>query len=74
MDWNKTVQAALVGRTIKAARYMTPEEAEAMGWHSRALALFFDDGNNMILQRDDEGNDAGAASCSFPDLPIIPVI
>ena len=73
IDWNKKV-SVLNGKTIKMARYMTPEEAEEMGWHSRALVLFFDDGNDMILQCDDEGNEAGAASTSIKGLEIIPVI
>ena len=58
--WNKEAAAALVGRGIVKARYMTPKEAENFGWTSRPVVLILDNGAYVIVQSDDEGNDGGA--------------
>ncbi len=58
---DKKMSELLVGKTIKETRYLTSEEMEDMGWHSNPLAIIFDDGSFMVLQKDDEGNDGGAA-------------
>ena len=72
-DWNKECSKALVGRTIKAVRYLTDEEVEDLGWSRKSLAIFFDNGEYIFPSSDDEGNDAGALFTSFESLPVIPV-
>ena len=51
----------LEGKKIAEARYMTLEEAESFGWYKRPLVLFFSDRSMLVFQKDDEGNDGGAA-------------
>lgn len=65
---------ALVGKTIKEVRYLSDLEAAGLGWSSKALVLFFNDGSYIYASADDEGNNAGALFTSMDDLPIIPVI
>jgi hypothetical protein len=50
----------LVAKKISSVRYMTKEEADEAGWHSRPLVIRFTDGSLLIPQADDEGNDGGA--------------
>ena len=50
----------LVGNTIKAVRYLTPNECANFGWNKSPLVMFLSDGTIMIPQCDDEGNDGGA--------------
>ena len=50
----------LIGNTIKAVRYLTPNECANFGWNKSPLAMFLSDGTIMIPQCDDEGNDGGA--------------
>ena len=58
--WNAQAVAKLEGRTIKRARYMSKAEARGMGWQVRSVVLELDDGAAVLVQSDDEGNDAGA--------------
>lgn len=58
--WNEQAAAHLAGRTIKHARYLSKAEARGMGWHARSVVLELDNGATVIVQSDDEGNDAGA--------------
>jgi hypothetical protein len=58
--WNAQAAAHLAGRTIKRARYLSKAEARGMGWHARSVVLELDDGAAVLVQSDDEGNDAGA--------------
>jgi hypothetical protein len=58
--WNEQAAAHLAGRTIKRARYLSKAEARGMGWHARSVVLELDNGATVIVQSDDEGNDAGA--------------
>jgi len=58
--WNDYASNNLVGKKVVAARYMTDEEAEGMGWDRKPLVIQFDDGSLIFPSRDDEGNDAGA--------------
>jgi hypothetical protein len=39
---------------------MNKAEARAMGWNARSVVLELDNGAVVIVQSDDEGNDAGA--------------
>lgn len=38
--WNDLARKALVGKTIKEARYMTQDEADKWGWYERSIVLF----------------------------------
>ena len=71
--WNKQTREALVGKTIKEARYMTRDEAKKWGWYECSVVLFFDDGSWAIPQRDDEGNGGGALSISG-EPQVLPVL
>jgi hypothetical protein len=58
--WTSEAKKVLLKRTIVDVRYLTDEEMEDMGWYSRPLALFLDNGEHLIISADDEGNDGGA--------------
>ena len=58
--WDNKARDFLIGKRIKYARYQTLDEAQDMGWHDRGLVVWLEDGSNFIVQRDDEGNGAGA--------------
>lgn len=58
--WDGKVRDFLIGKRIKDARYQTAEEARDMGWFERGIVVWFEDGSDFIVQRDDEGNGAGA--------------
>jgi hypothetical protein len=73
--WENYAEEHLKGRTIKAVRYMTEEEAKDWMWYKRPLIMILDDGTQLILSADDEGNDGGAMfgqkgdkSLTFPVL------
>lgn len=55
-------------RIIKDVRYMTEGEAKAWGWYKRPLMIILDNGDIMIPQSDDEGNDGGAIYMTNPSL------
>jgi len=57
--WNKKAKV-LVGKTIKAVRYMTDKEAEDSMWYNKPLVIFFTDGTYIFPMADDEGNNGGA--------------
>lgn len=57
--WNKVSQDVLKGRTIVEVRYLNDKEMEMMGWYSRPVCFFLDNGVSCILSADDEGNDGG---------------
>lgn len=57
--WSKVFQP-LVGRTIRAIRYMTEVEAGDMDWHDAPIVIQLDDGTFLWPSADDEGNGAGA--------------
>jgi len=73
-QWEKEIASKLVGRTITSVNYMSDKDVADMGWYSAGLIIHFDDGNEMLLVSDDEGNNAGAAFTSFEGLDTIPVI
>ena len=60
--WNDFAKTNLIGKSIKAVRYMSKVEADNMGWSSRPLAIFFNDGSFIFPSMDDEGNDGGTLS------------
>jgi hypothetical protein len=57
--WDKISQDVLQGRTIVEVRYLNDEEMEMMGFYSRPICFFLDNGVSCILSSDDEGNDGG---------------
>jgi hypothetical protein len=58
--WNDEAKKLLVGRRIVSAFYMTDADANSFGWYERGLVLKLDDGTELIVFRDDEGNGPGA--------------
>lgn len=59
--WNQGAQE-LVGKTIVQARYITKEDADAMGidwWRNSTMSLLLDDGTLVFTSSDDEMNSAG---------------
>jgi hypothetical protein len=38
---------------------MKDEEMEMMGWYSRPICFFLNDGTTCFLSQDEEGNDGG---------------
>lgn len=63
----KAIGDKLVGKTIRAIRWMTKEETDGLGFYSRPMVIIFTDGSCMYFQSDDEGNDGGAGVVLFPD-------
>lgn len=58
--WTRKAKDVLLNRTIVGVRYLNDAEMEDMGWYSRPLAIFLDNGEHLIISSDDEGNDGGA--------------
>ena len=58
--WNKKAESVLLNRKIIAVRYLTKEEADEIGWHSRPISFELDNGTYCICSMDDEGNNGGA--------------
>jgi hypothetical protein len=57
--WNGVAKKVLLGKIIVDVRYLNDKEMEMMGWHSRPVCFFLNDGTSCILSCDDEGNDGG---------------
>ena len=57
--WNQKAKSVLEGKTIVEVRYMNDQEMEMMGWYSRPICFFLNDGTCCLLSSDDEGNDGG---------------
>ena len=74
IDWDSRAASMLNGRTIVEARYLTKQEAAELGWETRSVVLFLDNGNQLIASGDDEGNQAGALFTSDEKTPILPVL
>lgn len=58
----------LVGRTIKAVRWMSAQESVNCGFDQAPIVLVLDDNTLLFPSRDDEGNDAGALFTQAGDL------
>jgi hypothetical protein len=69
--WTEQVGDALVGRRIKAVFYETDEY-----WSDTGICLELDDGTEVIVSQDDEGNGPGVLFISRGDkvihAPMIP--
>ena len=66
----------LVGLKIVGVRYLTKEETDASGWYSAPIVIELEDGQALIPQADDEGNDGGAlwianSKCLDDLIPVI---
>lgn len=72
--WIEKARSVLVGRTIVAARYLTNDEAERLGWSSRSVILELDNGDLVWPSRDDEGNDAGALFTTNSKADTLPIL
>ena len=55
----KWLSSHLVGRTIKEVKYTSKEEKEELGWCQDGLLLVLDDGKEVLLVQDEEGNGPG---------------
>ena len=63
VKWDKEAQV-LVGKTVRAAGFLTKKEATGLGWDysdkfKSCLVIEFTDGSYLFASKDDEGNDAG---------------
>lgn len=59
-EWMDYGTKHLKGKSVAAVRYLSPEEANKMGWYKRPLVIEFTDGTLIFSSSDDEGNDGGA--------------
>ena len=58
-DWAQRFKN-LIGKRIVGVRYLTKEETDASAWYSAPIVIELEDGQALIPQADDEGNDGGA--------------
>lgn len=74
-SWTAKAHQLLVGRTIKAVRYLTPRESAGFMWSNSGIVLELDNDTFVIPQRDDEGNGPGALLIGTSrDAETIPVL
>ena len=70
--WNNQATKLLQGKTIKSVRYLTAEEADAeLGWEECGITMILDDGTQIVVSSDDEGNAPGALFVNDDILPTI---
>lgn len=72
--WERVACGLLLGKKITRLRYVSPKEADDMGWTSRPVAFMLETGVWIFASMDDEGNDGGAMFTSHPDTPVLPVL
>jgi len=58
--WRIDMLPKVMDKKIVDIRWMTTEEADAMGWGDAPVVLILEDGTQLFPSRDDEGNGAGA--------------
>lgn len=58
--WNGKAQFVLKGKTIVDVFYMSETEADEWGWGSRPIVMLLNDGTELVISADDEGNDGGS--------------
>lgn len=67
---NKRANDLMKGAKVRECRYMSTGDADMLGWSKRPLIIVLEreDGTllEILAQRDDEGNDAGALSIYSP--------
>lgn len=72
--WAKEASDLLLGKKITRVRYVSPKEAEDMGWTHRPVAFMLETGVWVFASMDDEGNDGGALFTTMPDKSVLPVL
>ena len=72
--WTKAVADKLVGKTITSVEFMSVSEADEWDWYSRPLTIRLSDGHQLIISKDDEGNDGGSIFTSYDEIPTIPTL
>ena len=72
--WEDKASMVLAGKTIKAVRYLTQQEAKSLGWDTRSVVFELDNGVLVWASADDEGNDAGALFTTDKRVCTLPVI
>jgi hypothetical protein len=59
--WNGKAQFVLKGKTIVDVFYMSADDADNhFGWYKRPVVMRLNDGTELILSADDEGNEGGS--------------
>ena len=69
--WNTIAMKEMRGRTIVHTKYMTSEDVKAMGWYRSGLVLFLDNGAQVFVQQDDEGNGPGALLVTYENDDVL---
>jgi hypothetical protein len=59
-NWTNAAIKALVGRKIVAVEYLSKETCDALDWWESGVVLILDNGSEVLVQADDEGNGPGA--------------
>jgi hypothetical protein len=72
--WTDEANTLLKGRRIVGVRYLTATEVEDYAWDSRGLVLFLDNGTELVVSADDEGNGPGAIFTNNEKTPVLPVL
>ena len=72
--WTDEARSLLKGRGIVGVRYMTPQEADDHAWYQRGLVIFLDNGTQLVISADDEGNGPGAIFTNNEKTPVLPVM
>lgn len=58
--WTKKAKEFLLGRKIVSLGYVSSDLADECYWDSRGLVLKLDDGTEVFVMSDDEGNNCGS--------------
>jgi hypothetical protein len=73
--WESVAKSHLKDRTIVDMFYLNKKEVEDMAWYRSGLVLVLDNGAQVVVQQDDEGNGPGALLVSTStDSIILPTI
>ena len=56
---NRSGGFSLVGKRIVAIKYMSLEEAQAIGWDSRPATIVLEGNSRLYVSSDEEGNEPG---------------
>jgi len=72
--WTHEASDLLLVKKITRVRYVSPKEADDMGWTHRPVAFMLETGVWVFASMDDEGNDGGAMFTSHPDTSVLPVL
>jgi len=73
-DYEKEINQALVGKTIKAVKWLDPDNSfKVFGWDRQPCEIHLDDGTILTPSADDEGNDAGVLFTNLRNFQVLPV-